>query len=484
MNAQQVTLPQYSDNLTKLLATAGLTNQQQNYLRGFINRYSDRTKKSKQISQNSRPFLADDKNLGDFNLLLKEMYYPIVAHHSLGSKIWDVDGNEYVDVMMGLGINLFGHNPSFIKEALITQLDKGIQIGPQSEVVGEVAELVAQLTGMERVCFSNTGTEAVMSAIRIARAVTGRKTIVIFSGSYHGHFDGTLIKANKVENNHSAIPLAPGVLPNFVNDVLVLKYGNPESLEIIKTHQQDLAAVLVVPVQTSRPGLQPKEFLHQLRQLTQATEIALIFDEMVTGFRIHPGGAQAYFGLQADIATYGKIVGGGMPIGLIAGKSKYMDAIDGGVWNYGDDSYPQTKKTFFAGTFCKHPLAMIAAKAVLKYLQSEGSSLHQKLNGRTTKFVAALNNYFTVEGLPLQMANFGSLFGSASLDISEENSVASLAMDLLKYHLLDQGVHLLGVSGYLSTAHTDEDINYILQAVKDSIEQLKSGGFLPSCASV
>ncbi|MBW4564796.1 MAG: aspartate aminotransferase family protein [Mojavia pulchra JT2-VF2] len=484
MNAQQVTLPQNLDNLTKLLATTGLTNQQQKYLRDFINRYSDRTKTSKQISQSSRPFLADDKNLGEFNLLFKEMYYPIVANRSCGSKIWDVDGNEYVDVMMGLGINLFGHNPSFIKDALITQLDKGIQIGPQSELVGEVAELVSQLTGMERVCFSNTGTEAVMSAIRIARAVTGRNKIVIFSGSYHGHFDGTLIKANKAENNYSALPLAPGVIPNFVNDVLVLDYGNPESLEIIKTHQQELAAVLVVPVQTSRPALQPKEFLHQLRELTQAFNIALIFDEMVTGFRILPGGAQAYFGVKADIATYGKIVGGGIPIGVIAGKSKYMDAIDGGMWNYGDDSYPQTQKTFFAGTFCKHPLAMTAAKAVLKYLQSEGPSLHQKLNERTTQFVIALNNYFAAEGLPLQMANFGSLFGSASLELSEGNSAASVAMGLLKYHLLDKGVHLLGVSGYLSTAHTDEDINYILQAVKDSVEQLRSGGFLPPRASV
>lgn len=484
MNAQQVTLPQQSDNLTKLLATAGLTNQQQKYLRDFINRYSERTKTSKQISQTYRPFLADDKNLGEFNLLFKEMYYPIVANRSLGSKIWDVDGNEYVDVMMGLGINFFGHNPSFIKEALITQLDKGIQIGPQSELVGEVAELVSQLTGMERVCFSNTGTEAVMSAIRIARAVTGRNKIVIFSGSYHGHFDGTLIKANQAENNHSAIPLAPGVLANFVNDVLVLDYGNPESLEIIKIHQQELAAVLVVPVQTTRPALQPKEFLHQLRELTQASEIALIFDEMVTGFRIHPGGAQAYFGVQADIATYGKIVGGGMPIGVIAGKSKYMNAIDGGMWNYGDDTYPQTQKTFFAGTFCKHPLAITAAKAVLKYLQTEGLSLHQKLNERTTQFVTALNNYFTAEGLPLRMANFGSLFGSASVELSQGNSSASVTMGLLKYHLLAQGVHLLGISGYLSTAHTDEDINYIIQAVKDSVEQLRLGGFLPPRASV
>ena len=205
---------------------------------------------------------------------------------------------------------------------------------------------------------------------------------------------------------------------------------------------------------------------------------------MVTGFRIHPGGAQAYFGVQADIATYGKIVGGGIPIGVIAGKSKYMDAIDGGMWNYGDDSYPQTKKTFFAGTFCKHPLAMAAAKTVLKYLQSQGTSLHEKLNERTTQFVTALNNYFVEEGLPLRMANFGSLFGSASVELSEGNSAASVAMSLLKYHLLDQGVHLLGISGYLSTAHTDEDINYIIQAVKNSVEKLRDGGFLPPRASV
>jgi glutamate-1-semialdehyde 2,1-aminomutase len=465
MKKQLVRLDPKSDILTELLAKAGLTNQQQQYLQYFINSYSDRTKKSKHLSQSYRPVLSDDKNLGEFNLLFKEMYYPIVANRSLGSKIWDVDGNQYVDVMMGLGINLFGHNPSFIKEALIAQLDKGIQIGPQSEIVGEVAELISQLTGMERVCFSNTGTEAVMTAIRIARAVTERKKIVIFSGSYHGHFDGTLVSTNKLENNQYAIPLAPGVLQNFVNDVLILDYGNPQSLEVIKAHKQELAAVLVVPVQTGRPALQPKEFLQQLRQ-------------MVTGFRIHPGGAQAYFGVQADIATYGKIVGGGIPIGVIAGKNIYMDAIDGGMWNYGDASYPVVKKTFFAGTFCKHPLALAAAKAVLKYMQNSGDSLQQNLNERTTQFVKALNNYFTADGIPLQMANFGSLFGSASLELSEGNSTASVAMSLLKYHLLNKGVHLLGVSGYLSTAHTDEDINYIFKAVKDSVSNLREGGFL------
>ncbi|MBW4602150.1 MAG: aspartate aminotransferase family protein [Calothrix sp. FI2-JRJ7] len=463
---------------------ARLTLQQEKHLGDLITRYNQQTKKSKQLSQTYRPVLADNKNLGEFNFLFKEMYYPIIAQRSLGAKIWDVDDNEYVDLMMGLGINLFGHNPPFIKEALTEQLDKGIQIGPQSELAGEVAELISELTGMERIAFSNTGTEAVMTAIRIARAVTGRNKIVIFSGSYHGHFDGTLVKAGTSEQNLDVsvqgAPISPGVLPNFVKDVLVLDYDNPQSLEIIKHYQQELAAVLVVPVQTSRPGLQPKAFLQQLRSLTLAANITLIFDEMVTGFRIHPGGAQAYFGVQADIATYGKIVGGGMPIGVIAGKAIYMDTIDGGIWNYGDNSYPQTNKTFFAGTFCKHPLAMAAARAVLKHLKAEGPSLQEQLNLRTSQFVASLSTYFQEEEVPIRMANFGSLFGPAALKnhASEGNTFTSSGIDLLRYQLLYRKVHLLGASGYLSTAHTVQNIDYVIEAVKESVSELRQGGFL------
>lgn len=301
-----------------------------------------------------RPVLADQKASVGFNFPMKEMCYPIVGKRSLGSKIWDIDGNEYMDVMMGFGVNLFGHNPPFIKTALQEQLEQGIQLGPQSEFAGEVAKSICELTQMERVAFSNTGTEAVMTAIRLARTATGRNKIVLFSGSYHGHFDGTLVKAQTVDGNLHAEPIAPGIIPNFVADVLVLDYGNPQSLEVIESHKHELAAVVVEPVQSHRPNLQPKEFLQQLRQLTEASGITLIFDEMITGFRIHLGGAQAWFGIEADIATYGKIVGGGMPIGIIAGKAFYMDAINGGMWNYGDASSPQAKTTFFAGTFCKH----------------------------------------------------------------------------------------------------------------------------------
>ena len=457
-------------------------NLQQDYLEKFIKRYNKRTQNSKEFAQKYRPILADNRASDGFNPFFKEVFYPIVAKQSFGAKLWDIDGNEYIDLIMGFGINLFGHNPPFIKQALQEQLELGIQIGPQTEMVGEVAQLICELTQMERVAFSNTGTEAVMTAVRIARAVTKRNKIALFSGSYHGHFDGTLAKAATENGNFHTLPIAPGVLPNFVTDILVLDYGNPQSLEMIKAHQNELAAVLVEPVQTRRPNLQPKEFLLQLRQLTATSGIALIFDEMVTGFRIHPGGAQAYFGIQADIATYGKIVGGGMPIGVIAGKAAYMDAIDGGMWNYGDESSPQTKKTFFAGTHCKHPLSIAAARAVLKHLKNEGSALQQQLNQRTSKFVETLNACFEAEELPIQIANFGSVFGPAALGTDEvsDNGAAIASMDLLFYHLLDKGVLLRGVGNFLSTAHSDEDIEYVIQAVKDSIQELREGGFLPS----
>jgi glutamate-1-semialdehyde aminotransferase len=406
------------------------------------------------------------------------MFYPIVGKRSLGSRIWDVDGNEYIDLLMGFGVNLFGHNPPFVKAALEAQLDQGIQIGPNAELAGVVAQLICELTGMERVTFSNTGTEAVMTALRLARKATGRNKIALFSNSYHGHFDGTLARA--AGDNPQGVPSDLGVIPNFVADVLVLDYGNFQSLEIIKAHKHELAAVLVEPVQTRRPDLQPFEFLKQLRDLTKESAIALIFDEMVTGFRVHPGGAQAVFGIEADIATYGKVVGGGMPIGIVAGKPAYMDGIDGGMWNYGDDSSPQTKTTFFAGTYCKHPLSMAAARAVLLHLKSQGPKLQEQLNQRTSDFVARLNAFFQSAHLPMQFANFGSYFGSVPFGNSAQtgSSAVSDSLNFLNYHLLDKGIFIRGGDGFISTAHTDEDINYILQSVQDSVEDLRRGCFL------
>lgn len=471
------------ENMTTIFSQTNLTLHQQKYLTNFIFRYNQKTQKSKNHALSNRQILADNKSMVEFQLPFKELYYPIVTQQSSGSKTQDIDDNEYIDLVMGYGVNLFGHNPPFIKQAIIEQLNKGIQLGSQPELIGKVANLISELTGVEKVAFSNTGTEAVMTAIRLARTVTGRKKIVIFSNSYHGHFDGTLGKAKIVNNQAQTMAIAPGIPSNYLADILVLKYGDEQSLEVIKEHHQELAAVLVEPVQSSQLNLQPKAFLQELRQITTDSQITLIFDEMVTGFRIHPGGAQAWFEVEADIVTYGKIVGGGLPIGIIAGKAKYLDAIDGGMWNYGDLSSPQTKTTIFAGTHCKHPLAIASAKAILEQLKIQGATIQQELNDRTSQFVNTLNSYFEAEELPIYLTNFGSLFGPYAEEKdfdepSEEESELSLVFDLLYYHLLYKGVMLRGNGGFLSTAHTEADLNYIIQAVKDSIYELRQGEFL------
>ncbi|MBW4478452.1 MAG: aspartate aminotransferase family protein [Tolypothrix brevis GSE-NOS-MK-07-07A] len=463
--------------MNRTLINEETTNLQQRYLKAFIERYTKRTETSKQLTQTYRPVLANSRASFGFCLSIKEILYPIIGKQAQGSRMWDVDGNEYID-LGGFGVNLFGNNPPFIKEALAAQLEQGIQISPQAEFAGEVALLISELTGMERVTFLNSGTEAVMTALRLARSATNRYKIALFSGSYHGHSDGTLMIAHKGAENPRAVPLARGISSNIAEDVLVLDYGNFESLEVIKAYASELAAVLVEPVQSRRPELQPQAFLQQLRELTQESGIALIFDEMVTGFRIHPGGAQAWFGVEADLATYGKIIGGGMPIGVVAGKATYMDGVDGGMWNYGDESYPQAKTTFVAGTFSKHPLAMAAARVVLQHLKSQGSGLQQQLNQRTSQFVETLNAYFEANKVPLGVANFGSFFGPVLLGNATSNhSTVSENIDLLLYHLLAKGIYLRG-GCFLSTAHTDEDIDCIIHAIKDSVEEMQEGGFL------
>lgn len=452
-----------------------ITPKQQQYLHKFILDYNQRTPESKQIAQQNRSFFADNKASIIFTSLLKEMCYPIAGDRSSGSKIWDIDGNQYLDFSMGYGVNLFGHNPDFIKQAISEQVGRGLHLGLGSEIACEVAQMICELTNMERVALSNTGTEAVMTAIRLARTATKRHKIALFSGSYHGHSDGTLVKQKTIDGIRQNLPLSPGIPPSILEDVLVLDYGNPESLKAIEQYKHELAGVLVEPVQTSNPQLQPKEFLQQLRQLTQQTGIVLIFDEMVTGFRIHPGGAQAWFNIKADLAAYGKIVGGGMPIGVIAGKAAYMDGIDGGMWNFGDDSSPQAKKTFFAGTYCKHPLAMATAHALLRQLKSHGASLQQQLTQRTSELVATLNAYFTEERLPLKMVNFGSLF---AVDFTEYDQSLNMVGLLFYYHLIHQGILFRENGGFLSTAHTEADLNYLIRVIKKSIQELRAAGFL------
>jgi glutamate-1-semialdehyde aminotransferase len=252
----------------------------------------------------------------------------------------------------------------------------------------------------------------------------------------------------------------------------VIDYDAPDVLDILNSVVDRLAAVMVEPVQSRSPEYQPRELLHSLRDFTQQAGIALIFDEVVTGFRIHPGGAQAHFGVKADIATYGKIVGGGLPIGVIAGSSKYLDALDGGWWQFGDDSIPEVGVTYFAGTFVRHPLALAAAKAVLTHLQQSGISLQQQLNAQTDRFVAELTAYFQQVKAPFTVHNFGSLF-------MIKYPPNFLSGDLLFYLLRSKGIHIYDRRPcFLTTAHTDADLGLVMTAFKESIMELQTAGFL------
>ncbi len=299
----------------------GLNAQQRCHLENLLARFTAKTRKSKEYTQQYRPVLSDSRASVGFRFSTKEMLYPIIGKRTQGARLWDIDNNEYIDITMGFGVSLFGSHPPFIMDALKEHFGKTLLLGPRSEFVGAVGELLCELTGMERATFTNSGTEAIMAAMRLARAATGRTKMVMFENSYHGHSDGTFAFMTIRNGKPYSIPLAPGVPPQMAENMLLLKYGEPESLQMIKEHAHELAAVMVEPVQSSCPALQPAEFLQELRTLTKEHDILLIFDEMITGFRIHPGGAQAYFGIEADIATYGKIIGGGMPIGVVAGKA-------------------------------------------------------------------------------------------------------------------------------------------------------------------
>jgi len=451
----------------------GLTDRQQKHLDELIHAYVAKTPRSKAYTQKHRAHLADPRTVSGFRQTWKEIVYPIVVKQSAGSRLWDLDNNEYLDVTLGFGTHFFGHSPGFAVRAQQWQLQKGVEVGPQSALVGKVAELMCELTGMERVAFCNTGSEAVLAAVRLARTVTGRVKIATMSGAYHGINDEVLVRGTMVDGKPKTIPIAPGIPQHIVDEVLVLEYGSPDALEILKQHAHELAAVLVEPVQSRQPDLAPVEFLKEVRRITEQSETALIFDELVTGFRVHPGGCQALWGIKADMATYGKVIGGGMPIGALCGKAMYLDALDGGSWQYGDGSFPEVGVTFFAGTFVRHQLAIRSTLSVLTRIKHEGPALQERVGARAAKLVDTLNAFFEESRVPMRMTRFHSMM---YFRFQEEFKYSSL----LFFHLRLRGLHIWEARPvFLSTVHTDEDVAFIIRVFKESIGELREGGFLP-----
>ena len=441
------------------------SNEKKSHASRLATEFNKKTTSSKEHTQNFRSVYANPRSVIGFRPEWKELTYPLHVERASGAYIWDIDGHRYVDITMGFGVSLFGHNVSFVNDAITSEMALGAPLGPQTPKAARVAQMIGEMTGVERVAFFSTGSEATMVATRLARSVTGRSKIVIFTNSYHGTFDGFLATGWMLNGKATSLPVAEGTPQQMIDDTIVLRYGDATALDYIRTHASELAAVFVEPVQSRDPKVQPREFLKSLRKITEENACALVFDEIIMGFRLHPRGAQHHFGVIADIVTYGKVLAGGLPIGVVAGKRKFLDAVDGGEWQFGNDSTPASRTAFVAGTFNNHPLTMAAAEAVLLHLKEQGPSLQETLNARTLGMVNRLNALFQSENVPISVSHFGSLF---RFDFSQET-------EILNYHLLNKGVFVWeGRNCFLSTAHSEADIDFIVEAVRSSILEMKS----------
>uniref|UniRef100_UPI000A3CC8E1 MupA/Atu3671 family FMN-dependent luciferase-like monooxygenase n=1 Tax=Streptomyces griseus TaxID=1911 RepID=UPI000A3CC8E1 len=453
------------------MAGAGADAAQRAHTASLIRRFTERTRTSKRLAQQHRSVLADSRAVVGFRDATKEMLYPVAARSAHGSRLVDVDGNPYTDITMGFGALLLGHEAEPVTEAVRRHLSDGLRFGPRSPDTGEAAALLASLTGMERVAFASSGTEANSAAIRLARAATGRDKVVMFRGSYHGHIDSVLGRPGGPGQH--AVPVSRGIPDSAVAELIVLEYGSAEALETIDALGDTIAAVLVEPVQCRNPGLRPVEFVRSLRELTARRGIVLLFDEMLTGLRPHQRGAQEHFGVVPDLATYGKALGSGFPIGAVAGRADLLDGVDGGFWRYGEPGGPSRETTFIGGTYMQHPLSMAAARAVLTHLTEQGPGLQSGLNARTQALADRLNAFFRDEEFPLELTHFGSMFRFKH----------RADLELLYHHLQLRGVYVWEWrSFYLSTAHTEEDVDRVAEAVEGSLRELRDGGFFPRSA--
>jgi len=449
-----------------------LTSKQQNFLNSFIIKYNERSKKSKKFNEKNKKVVSDWVGTIIYRQSLKEITYPIVAKSADGANFYDKDDNRYIDISMGYGSVFLGHNHTEVKKAMQATLDTGFVLSPQTELARKVALLVQDFTKSQKVCFSNTGTEAVMATVRLLRAKTKKTKIVKFQGSFHGTSDTILATGDE----NGSYPTSLGVTFGSVEDIIEFQYGSPKIFDYLKTHSDQIAGVLAEPVQSRRTDYHPKEFLQELRKVTKDLGIALVFDEMITGFRCARGGAGELFDIKADISIFGKVLGGTMPIGLIAGDAKYLDLFDGGDWEYGDESYPAVDMMTFGGTFCKHPMTLSASLATLKVLE-DNPNIQEEVNQKTDYLAKTLNSFFQQNKFPIKLNNFGSLF---RFDFYGEYATAlhPIEIDLFFYLLLYKGIFTWEKRVcFLSASHTQSDLDTIIEKVKEALFELKKNGF-------
>jgi len=391
---------------------------------------------------------------------------PLFIHRGDGPHIWDEDGNQYIDFCCSWGPLILGHNHQEVYNKVVTTLQNGSSFGAPTILENELAELIlARNPYIEKIRFVSSGTEAVMSALRLARGYTGRNKVVKFEGCYHGHVDSMLVKAGSGLATLGTSSSA-GVPESYANETIVLPLNDPEAIKAcFEKHQDEIACVIIEPIPANNGLLlQDQSFLNLLRELCTENKSLLFFDEVISGFRVGFNGAAEYFGIQPDLVTYGKIIGGGLPVGAYAANREIMGCVapDGPVYQ--------------AGTLSGNPVAMAAGIAQLTECAKSG--FYEDQEERTKIFVDKINNHASSNGYDFEIVTVGSIFwlsfeGKKRIQRADQIDTNMSKFNLLFNELLQRGVYL-GPSGYevgfISAAHNEEVLNQAAVAFCDSLD--------------
>ena len=390
---------------------------------------------------------------------------PLFLTRGAGSRVWDADGNEYIDYVCSWGPLILGHANERIVAAITQAAAEGTSFGAPTERENEIARIVVDAyESIDMVRFVNSGTEATMSALRLARAYTRRSKIVKFEGGYHGHSDALLVAAGSGALAHG-IPDSAGVTESFAQDTLLGKFNDLSSVEAhFTSFPDDIACVIVEPVAGNMGVVPPQDgFLQGLRDLTEKHGALLIFDEVITGFRVEYGGAQQRYGVNADITCLGKIIGGGMPVGAYGGSAEIMATV------------APLGAMYQAGTLSGNPVAMAAGIATLKQLQEPG--VYNALGAKAASLAAGLQEVFADAEVPLRINRVGSMM-TLFFNAGEVNGWESVSASDKEgfgrffHNMLEEGVYLPPSpfeAMFVSTAHSDEDIQATLDAARRAL---------------